>query len=137
MAQSRPTTTTDGAKALATGGYFGDGWALWRGGPVAVTGSVRNFTSYDEQMLTPVFVENDGGGDAALTNFSGKAQGLTVWRGVVQAGGGSGNLLALGIVDFYDLFPEALDLGSDFTSVGQSASNGSGHHNVWIASVGA
>jgi hypothetical protein len=115
-----------------SGGYTGTGWALWRGGPLAVTNSVRSYTSYDERMLMPIEINDDGGGDASVQTEANK---YVAWRGIVRASGTSVNL-SLGIVDFYDFFPTALDWASDFSATNQTADNGNGRHNVFIASIG-
>jgi hypothetical protein len=115
-----------------SGGYTGQGWALWRGGPLAITNPVHSYTSYGERMLMPIQINDDGGGDASIQVEADKVVG---WRGIVRAVGADVNL-SLGIVDFYDFYPTALDWASDFTAVNQTADNGSGRHNIWIASIG-
>lgn len=113
-------------------GFFGEGWALWQAAPIPITGCVTSFGG--DQMLAPVRFTDYGGGDASVRPLSGA---VFKWSGIVKAGGGDGSNLALGIIQFTDFFRSALDWTTAFTEVGQSATTGSGRHNIWIASIGA
>jgi hypothetical protein len=115
--------------------YVGKGWTEWAGGALDVPNSVRNFTVYDEHPIAAVQFVDFGGGDAGLQTLNGEAD-LIVWRGIVRASGTDVNL-ALGILEFRDFFPSALDWSLDFNATLQAAENGGGHHNIWIASIGS
>jgi hypothetical protein len=118
----------------AYGGYFGLGWTLWQGGPLAIANTVKNYTSYSEMILLPVQFLNAGGGNGLLasTEFN-----IYAWRGIVRSGPGSGRRLSLGIVDFYDYFPAAVDFSAGFSAPLDDAHLGSGNQNIVIASVGS
>lgn len=115
------------------GEYVGDGWMLWRAGPAAIAGSVRNYTSYNETLgPTPMQVVTFGGGGAELRpRDSGQ---ILVWRGIVQAAG-AGNKLTLAVQDIHHLFGNSLAWTDEFTWPAHATDIGTGDYYVSIASI--